>query len=63
MKKFSCQCLETQFKSSDQVYVDYDDQCLAEIPCIYRPKESVTLRRIKLKTNYCPLCGAKLEDI
>jgi hypothetical protein len=63
MKKFTCQCIEEQFKCPDQVYVDYHDQYIAEIPCIYRPKEKVTLRKIKLETNYCPMCGEKLEEV
>lgn len=63
MKKFTCKCIESQFKVPDQVYVDYTDQSDAEISCIYRPKEKVSLRRVKLKINYCPECGAKLEEL
>lgn len=62
MKKFTCHCLEEQFKSPDKVYVGFDNQ-LTEIPCIYKPNDKATFRRIKLETNYCPLCGAKLEEV
>lgn len=63
MKKFTCHCIEEQFKSPDQVYVGFDNQYIAEIPCIYRPKGKATLRRIKIEINYCPMCGAKLEEV
>lgn len=63
MKRFTCHCIEEQFKNSDKVYVGFDDQSTAEILCIYRPNEKATLRRIKLQTNYCPMCGAKLEEV
>ncbi|MFV0517832.1 MAG: hypothetical protein ACK5MV_10605 [Aminipila sp.] len=63
MKKFTCKCIEEQFKCADEVYVGFEEQPLGEIPCIYRPKGKVTLRRIKLETNFCPMCGAKLEEI
>lgn len=63
MKKFTCKCIDSQFKSPDQVYVGYDDQHNTEISCIYRPKGKVSFRRIKLEVNYCPECGAKLEEM
>ncbi|QAT43929.1 hypothetical protein [Aminipila luticellarii] len=63
MKRFTCGCLEKQFKSTDQVYVGFEGLPVTEIPCIYRPKGKATLRRIRLETNYCPMCGAKLEDV
>ncbi|MBN7774329.1 hypothetical protein [Clostridium aminobutyricum] len=63
MKTFTCHCLDGQFKSVDKVYVSYSDQYPAEIPCIYRPNGKSTLRRIRLETNYCPMCGAKLEEL
>lgn len=62
MKKFTCQCLDSQFKKSEEVYVDYDEQVDAEISCIYRPNDKVNFRKIKLKANYCPQCGAKLQE-
>lgn len=62
MKKFTCDCLKEQFKNSDEVYVDFTEQSQAEILCIYRPKEKVTLRRIRLEPNFCPRCGAKLKE-
>lgn len=63
MKKFTCNCIDAQFKIPDQIFVDLDGPYLAEIPCVYRPNGKVTLRKIKLKTNYCPTCGAKMEEI
>ncbi|WP_027400123.1 hypothetical protein [Anaerovorax odorimutans] len=63
MKKFTCNCIKDQFKASDKVFVEYNDEYIAEIPCIYVPNEKVNLRKVRLKTNYCPMCGAKLEEI
>ncbi len=63
MKKFTCNCLNSQFKSPDQVYVDYDDKVNTEISCLYAPNEKVNFRKIKLNINYCPECGAKLQEL
>ena len=62
MKKFTCECIKEQFKNTDEVYVDFAEQSHAEILCIYRPKDKVTLRRIRLSPNFCPECGKPLED-
>lgn len=63
MKKFSCGCIGEQFTRPDQVFVGFDEKSVSNILCAYRPKQKVTLRSIKLEVNYCPNCGAKLEDI
>lgn len=63
MKKFSCKCIEEQFSRPDQVFVGFDEKSISSILCAYRPKEKVTLRSVKLEVNYCPKCGAPLEDV
>lgn len=63
MKKFTCHCIDNQFKSADKVYVNYHEEHIAQIPCVYRPNGKVTLRKIKLETNFCPMCGAKLIEL
>lgn len=63
MKKFNCSCIEEQFTRPDQVFVGFDEKSVSSILCAYRPKQKVTLRSIKLDVNYCPNCGAKLEDV
>ncbi len=62
MKKFSCSCIDEQFTRPDQVFVGFDEKSVSSILCAYRPKQKVSLRSIKLEVNYCPKCGAKLED-
>ncbi|MBR0597196.1 hypothetical protein [Sinanaerobacter chloroacetimidivorans] len=63
MKQFTCSCLESQFKSPNEVYVGFDAKSISSILCAYRPNKKVTLRNIKLEVNYCPLCGAQLKEI
>ncbi|HVI42307.1 MAG TPA: hypothetical protein VM577_16765 [Anaerovoracaceae bacterium] len=64
MKKFNCNCIVEQFTRPDQVFVGFDEErSISSILCAYRPKQKVTLRNVKLEVNYCPKCGAKLEDI
>lgn len=63
MKKFTCNCIENQFKNPDQVYVGFDEKSIAAILCAYRPNNKVTLRSIKLAVNYCPLCGTGLKEL
>jgi len=63
VKKFSCSCIDEQFARPDQVFVGFDEKSGSSILCAYRPKGKVTLRSIKLDVNYCPRCGAKLEDV
>lgn len=63
MKKFSCNCIQDQFTRPDQVFVGFDEKSISSILCAYRPKEKVTLRSAKLDVNYCPKCGAPLEEI
>lgn len=63
MKKFTCDCIDGQFKKPDQVYVGFDEKSMASILCAYRPNTKVTLRSIKLEANYCPYCGKKLKDL
>lgn len=63
MKQFTCSCIAEQFKRTDQVFVGLEGYSQAEIPCVYRPNGQVTLRRVKLEANFCPLCGAKLAEL
>lgn len=63
MKKFNCGCIGEQFSHPEQVFVGFDEKSVSSILCAYWPKQKVTLRSIKLDVNYCPNCGAKLEDI
>lgn len=64
MKKFSCGCIDDQFKRPDQVFVGFDEEkSVSSILCAYRPNKKVSLRSIKLDVNYCPKCGAKMEDV
>lgn len=62
MKRFKCNCIEEQFTRPDQVFVGFDEKSVSSILCAYRPKQKVTLRSVKLEVNYCPNCGAKLEE-
>lgn len=63
MKKFTCSCIDEQFKKPDKVYVDFNDEYLVAVPCVYRPNDKVTLRQAKLEIEFCPKCGRKLENI
>jgi hypothetical protein len=63
MKKFCCNCIADQFTRPDQVFVGFDEKSISSILCAYRPKQKVTLRSAKLEVNYCPKCGAPLEEI
>ena len=38
MKKFSCSCIEEQFKRPDQVFVGFDEKSVSSILCAYRPQ-------------------------
>ena len=64
MKRFTCTCIDQQFKMPRQVYVSaFEHQPEASMPCIYKPNEKATIRQVKLDANFCPQCGAKLEEI
>ncbi len=63
MKRFNCNCIEDQFARPDQVFIGFDEKSISSILCAYRPKQKVALRSVKLEVNFCPRCGAKLEDI
>lgn len=63
LKQFTCHCLDSQFKSPDQVFVGFDQKSISSILCAYRPKQKVTLRNIKMEVNYCPYCGAELKEL
>ena len=63
MKQFSCGCIGDQFKAPDKVYLGFDQQPGALLPCLYKPSEKVALRQVKLDANFCPQCGARMKEL